>query len=121
MEVNIVDPNAAPVVLSEAAVTHFNKQVQDNGAIGVKLGLTASGCAGFSYDWQLLYEYFDNEEAHCSKYDNFVFVVDNLSKEYLRGSVVDVEDLGIKGQMLVVNSPKKTAACGCGESVSFEE
>ena len=76
------------------------------------------GCAGFTYD--LSFE----EEKNISDLDE-VFddgavkvVVDQMSYQYLEGTVIDYKDELLGGGFKFEN-PKSTGSCGCGNSVSF--
>lgn len=119
MTVQTVDPKK-PVTLTEAAIEYFNEYVASQEAIGIRLALKGGGCAGFEYDWSLVSEYFSQEEKYVQNYKNFVFILDEEAHDFLIGSTVDLENMGIKGTQIVVNSPKQVSACGCGESVTFD-
>ena len=43
-----------------------------------------------------------------------------MAKDLLEGSTIDLEQKGIS-KVIVVNSPKQASACGCGESITFNE
>lgn len=119
MTVQKVDP-AKPITLTEAAINYFNEYVSSQEAIGIRLALKGGGCAGFEYDWSLVNEFFSQQEKYVQHYENFVFILDEHAYDYLIGSTVDLESMGIKGSQIVVNSPKQVSACGCGESVTFD-
>ena len=120
MAVNImsVDPSK-PITITQSAEEYFNDYLSAQGAIGVRLGLTGGGCAGFAYDWDLIKE-DPEQEKYVQKYDKFVFVLDELAHGLLEGSTIDLEEKGIS-KVIVVNSPKQASACGCGESITFNE
>ena len=42
------------VTITEAANTHLSSIIKDNKVEGVALGVKGGGCAGFSYEWNLL-------------------------------------------------------------------
>jgi iron-sulfur cluster assembly protein len=119
MTVGVVDPRK-PITLTEAAQEYFTEYVKENDGIGVRLGLTGGGCAGFAYDWQLINEYFGNQEKYVQEFDKFVFILDEMAHDLLVGSTIDLEEKGIS-KVIVVNSPKQASACGCGESITFNE
>lgn len=120
MTVQTVDPTK-PITLTEAAVEYFNKYVSSEDAIGIRLSLKGGGCAGFAYDWSVITEYYAQEEKYVQKYEGFVFILDEAAHSMLLGSTVDLENMGVKGTQIVVYSPKQTSACGCGESITFNE
>ena len=54
MNAKTFDPNKDLITITEGAQTHFKRTVDEAGAIGVRLSLTGGGCAGFSYQWDLV-------------------------------------------------------------------
>jgi iron-sulfur cluster assembly accessory protein len=84
----------------------------------IMLGVKGGGCAGFSYDWQLLDEApTDAEVIKISEEQNFY--VDNMSRMYLFGSTVDLKK-DVFGTVLEVQTPAASSSCGCGESINFD-
>jgi iron-sulfur cluster assembly accessory protein len=111
-----VIPTRQPVVLSEGAVTHFDKIAA--GKV-VKFGIEGGGCAGFQYSWKILpnrSELFDDDDV--TEYEHFTFAIDGASLMMLIGSSVDYLT-DITGSHIEVNNPLATAGCGCGVSVNF--
>jgi iron-sulfur cluster assembly accessory protein len=119
MEIKTFDPNQELVILTEDAQRHFLGQTEDSGSLGVKLSLTGGGCAGFMYDWKLVKDISEINLADYSKeYSGWTFWLDNLSKQYLAGSTIDLVT-GVAGQHIEIKAPLADSACGCGESVTF--
>jgi iron-sulfur cluster insertion protein len=118
MNAEIYNPNAV-VGITKTAALYLKEQTQKQDALGIKLSLMPGGCSGFEYKWEYVYEYFEEDSIQVSHYDDFVFVIDLLSKPMLEGSIVDVEDKGLQGFSLIVKSPNAQGSCGCGESVAF--
>lgn len=107
------------VSITESAKTHLVDQIKNADGIGVALGIMPNGCAGFEYTWDIVTEYFSHE-YHVTDMEPYVFLVDNISADFIEGSLIDMKDEGIKGKTLTVSSPKASGACGCGESVTFD-
>lgn len=108
------------VNLTENAKTYLSTFAENNNSFGIKLSLKGGGCSGFKYDWSLV----DNDTQINSDdtvidYSNFKFIVDAESAPYISGSTVDFVSNGVLGSELVVQSPKASGSCGCGESVFF--
>lgn len=119
MTTEIYIPESEIISLTESAQQHFNRIVADNNSLGVKLSLKGGGCAGFSYDWQLVSDITDIDlQDHNISYEGWDFWLDHSSIPYLTGSVVDYIK-GIAGQYIDIKSPLAASSCGCGESVSF--
>ncbi|MFM6853841.1 MAG: HesB/IscA family protein [Sphingopyxis sp.] len=81
----------------------------------LRLSVEGGGCSGFSYKFGMA----DTVEAddQTSQTDGATLVVDAISLDLLRGSMVDfVDSLG--GSAFQVTNPNATAGCGCGSSFS---
>src|SRR5688572_29449818 len=81
----------------------------------LRLSVDGGGCAGFQYKFGLA----DAVEADDEKaeQDGVTLVVDPVSLDLVRGSVVDfVESLG--GAAFQVTNPNAASGCGCGTSFS---
>ncbi len=82
----------------------------------LRLSVDGGGCAGFQYRFGLA----DEVEADDVKaeQDGVTLVVDPVSLDLVRGSVVDfVESLG--GSAFQVTNPQAASGCGCGTSFSI--
>lgn len=79
----------------------------------LRLSVEGGGCSGFTYAFALADSIADDDVV--SSTDDAILVVDSVSLDLLRGSVVDyVESLG--GASFQVTNPNATAGCGCGSS-----
>lgn len=81
----------------------------------LRLSVDGGGCAGFQYRFGL----DDAVEAGDSvaETDGVRLVVDDVSLDLVRGSIVDfVESLG--GAAFQVKNPQAASGCGCGTSFS---
>jgi iron-sulfur cluster assembly accessory protein len=81
----------------------------------LRLSVDGGGCAGFTYRFELA----DAADAHdeIAQTDGVTLVVDPISLDLVRGSVIDfVEDLG--GASFKVINPNAQSGCGCGSSFS---
>lgn len=107
------------IEFTSLAKEHFLHTVTQSCALGVKLSLSGGGCAGFSYNWQLIMDptEIDHRDS-VEQFDGWAFWLDHASELYLINSVVD-KKFGISGSMIEVKSPLALSNCGCGESVSF--
>lgn len=107
------------VTVTPIAEEYFKKYTQSMNAVGVSLGLKSTGCAGYSYVWDLVYHYQAQDHNVCQQQDGFVLLIDAHSVEMLAGSQVDLETDQTRNQVIKVTSAKQSATCGCGESVTF--
>lgn len=103
--------------LTERAAERLKSLIQTEagGSARFRVAVSGGGCSGFQYGFSFDAELNDDDKA----YDQLgvPMVVDEISMDLLRGSVVDwKEDLA--GSMFVVENPNAASACGCGSSFS---
>ena len=70
------------------------------------------GCSGFQYGFTFDDKKDDDQIVKCADLE---VLVDEQSKIYLQGSVVDYVD-GFSGAGFIVKNPQAKATCGCGTS-----
>ena len=100
-----LSPSAAARVASIAA--------RQNKPAILRLSVDGGGCAGFQYRFGLAEE-VDADDAQAIQ-DGVTLVVDPISLDLVRGSIVDfVESLG--GSAFQVTNPNAASGCGCGTS-----
>lgn len=81
----------------------------------LRLSVEGGGCAGFQYRFGLAEE-VAADDLTASR-DGVTLVVDEISLDLVRGSIVDfVESLG--GASFQVRNPNAASGCGCGTSFS---
>ncbi len=81
----------------------------------LRLSVDGGGCAGFQYRFELAGA-VEADDATAEQ-DGVTLVVDPVSLDLVRGSVVDfVESLG--GAAFQVTNPNAASGCGCGTSFS---
>lgn len=105
------------ILITKKAADWISKQLQERGrGLGVRVGVTPSGCTGFKY----VIEYADHqaiEDVVVEEHGVTVFI-DPKSLLYLSGSLIDFKTEGINSGIEISN-PKATAHCGCGESFAI--
>jgi iron-sulfur cluster assembly protein len=102
------------VSLTESAAQHVQSQLDSRGSgLGIRLGVTTSGCSGMAYVLEFVDEQVQEDEvfdAHGVK----VFI-DPKSMVYLEGTELDFVKEGLN-EGLQFRNPNVSAECGCGES-----
>ena len=104
--------------LSKMAQEQISKLLVDNNnAIGLKIGLSTKGCAGLSYTMEYVNE---SEIQGCELVNDYKFplYIDNKAVMYVIGTEMDF----IKeeyGERFVFKNPNEKSTCGCGESFSL--
>ena len=101
--------------LSKMAQEQISKLLVDNNnAIGLKIGLSTKGCAGLSYTMEYVNE---SDIQGCELVNDYKFplYIDNKAVMYVIGTEMDF----IKeeyGERFVFKNPNQTSECGCDES-----
>lgn len=110
--------SAAPLVLTDSAVTRVRELMAMEQADDLKLRVyvTGGGCSGFQYGFDLTRE--TEEDDSVIDNDGVIVVIDPLSYQYLVGSTVDFET-GLMGARFMVQNPNATSTCGCGSSFTI--
>ena len=102
------------ISLTDSAARHVAGQLQSRGrGLGIRLGVTTSGCSGMAY----VLEFVDDEQADDAVFEAHgvrVFV-DPKSMVYLDGTELDFVREGLN-EGLQFRNPNVSAECGCGES-----
>ncbi len=81
---------------------------------GLRLRVVGGGCSGFAYDL-----YFDQVTELDRTFDSHgvKLVVDQMSLQYLAGTMVDYVE-GLQGAGFKFTNPNVKSTCGCGSSFS---
>lgn len=82
----------------------------------LRISVNGGGCSGFQYGFDI-----DGERSADDlllEKEGASVLVDEVSLQYLKGSVVDFVD-DLIGQSFKIENPQATASCGCGTSFSL--
>jgi iron-sulfur cluster assembly protein len=101
------------ITITEQAQEHLKGILDQNPGMSIVLGVHGGGCAGFSYEWQLMQEPQGVIEVAPG------VTVDSASEYFLEGATVELERDAF-GSRLSVNSPRAQSGCGCGVSFNFD-
>ena len=106
------------ITMTDSAATRINKLLAADGKGGVALrvGFKKVGCSGMAYTYDIAYQL--NEGDQVFEHNGARLVVDPATFVYLIGAQLDYVREGLK-ESFKFHNPNETAACGCGESVSF--
>ena len=105
------------ISLTESAAERVQNYLKSRGeGIGLRLGITETGCSGYSY----VINYADDVES-----DDIVFedkgikiVVDPEALKLIDGTEVDFVKNGLN-EAFSFKNPNVTGECGCGESFNI--
>lgn len=105
------------ITLSESAAKRIN-QIMAKEAPGSKLRISVNGggCSGFEYAFDIDAQVQDDDLV--IERDGAAVLVDEISAQYMEGSVIDFVD-DLIGQSFQIRNPLATSSCGCGTSFSI--
>lgn len=104
------------ISLTERAAEHVRKVLAGQaGKIGLRVGVSKSGCSGFAYKL----DFADQVGSDDQRFDSHgvTLVVASESLPFLEGTVLDYTREGLS-EGFKFNNPNVKAQCGCGESFS---
>ena len=105
------------IKITDIAASHILKLLEkdsDNNAFRIEV--KGGGCSGFQYEFSLTnnVEESDIEFVH----NGAKVIIDDMSINYLKGSVVDYTDTLLESSVKIDN-PNASSSCGCGVSFTI--
>ena len=106
-----------PVTLTERAARRINEimAAEPQGSM-LRISVNGGGCSGFQYAFDV--EQGRQDDDLVIERDGAAVLVDQVSLQYMDGSVIDFVD-DLIGQSFKIENPHATASCGCGTSFSI--
>lgn len=102
------------ITLSESAAERVKSFLENRGkGLGVRLGVTTTGCSGLAYVLEFVDELNDEDIVYEDK--GVKVIIDPKSKLYLEGTHLEFKKEGLNEGFEFVN-PNVKGECGCGES-----
>jgi iron-sulfur cluster assembly protein len=102
------------IKLTDTAKNRFLEQIKQRGSgLGIRLGITKTGCNGYSYKIEFADEW--KSEDMLSIHDDLYVWVTKDAYPYINGTTVDYIKQGLNEKFEFIN-PNESARCGCGES-----
>ena len=81
----------------------------------LRLTVKSGGCSGFQYIFELEDKNLADDLIIYQENQNIIAKTDEISKQFIEGSVIDyIEELG--ASYFKVTNPNAKANCGCGAS-----
>ncbi len=102
------------ISLTDAAAERVRSYLDKRGTgVGLRLGVTATGCSGYSY----VINYADDVEAEDVVFEDkgITVVVDPEALPLIDGTEVDFVKNGLN-EAFSFRNPNISGECGCGES-----
>ncbi|MGB5627200.1 MAG: iron-sulfur cluster assembly accessory protein [Woeseiaceae bacterium] len=102
------------ISLTDSAAQRVRNHLEQRGAgIGLRLGVTQTGCSGYSYVINYADEVDDSDVVFEDK--GVKVVVDPEALQLIDGTEVDFVKNGLN-EAFSFRNPNITGECGCGES-----
>ncbi len=84
-------------------------------AIALRVVVLGGGCYGMQYRFE--FDSMKKEEEKVFSIENISIFIDDVSLNFLNGSVIDYQE-DLMGAAFVINNPNAVSSCGCGNSFS---
>ena len=107
-----------PIALTPVALQRVQRFVAETGALGLRFGVTRTGCSGWGHVADLARE--QRQDDTVFEQDGVRIFVDAESLALVDGTEIDFGKQGLSETFLFRN-PNATAECGCGESFTTDE
>jgi len=104
------------ITLTESAAERVRNCLVERGSgIGLRVGITKTGCSGFAY----VVNYADQVEDDDTVFENgdVPVIVDSEALAMIDGTEIDFVKEGLN-EAFKFKNPQATGECGCGESFS---
>ena len=82
----------------------------------LRISVNGGGCSGFAYAFDV--DRTRQDDDTVVERDGVSVLVDQISLQYMDGSVIDFVD-DLIGQSFKIENPHAVASCGCGTSFSL--
>lgn len=111
-------PGKAAVTLTAAAATQIARLMAKQNAAGLRIGVKKGGCAGMEYTMDYVAD--ANPMDEVVEQDGAKVLIAPMAQLFLIGTEIDYQvDLLTAG--FKFRNPNVVDACGCGESIKFDD
>lgn len=111
-------PGKQAISMTPAAAKQIAKLMAKDGSQGLRIGIKKGGCAGMEYTMEYVNEI--NALDETVEQDGARVMIAPMAQMFLFGTEIDYEvsllEAGFK-----FSNPNVTEACGCGESIKFDD
>jgi iron-sulfur cluster assembly protein len=111
-------PGKQAVTITDKAAAQIARLMAKQGSAGLRIGVKKGGCAGMEYTM----EFADTVAAHeevIEQGDARVLVAP-MAQMFLFGTEIDYQT-GLLESGFQFKNPNVSEACGCGESIKFDD
>ena len=111
-------PGKQAVTITPKAATQIAKLMARDGSQGLRIGVKKGGCAGMEYTMDYVSEVDPLDEV--VEQDGARVMIAPMAQMFLFGTEIDYETTLLESGFKFRN-PNVVDACGCGESIKFDE
>jgi iron-sulfur cluster assembly protein len=111
-------PGKQAVTITDKAAAQISKLMASAGHAGLRIGIKKGGCAGMEYTMEYVDVSDPNDEV--VEEGGARVMIAPMAQMFLFGTIIDYETSLLESGFKFRN-PNVTEACGCGESIKFDE
>lgn len=111
-------PGKQAVTMTDQAAAQIIKLMTAKGHAGLRIGVKKGGCAGMEYTMEYVDVADPNDEV--VKQEDACVMIAPMAQMFLFGTEIDYETSLLESGFKF-NNPNVSEACGCGESIKFDE
>ena len=111
-------PGKQAVTMTDKAAAQIIKLMTSKGHAGLRIGVKKGGCAGMEYTMEYVDDADPNDEV--VEQEGARVMIAPMAQMFLFGTQIDYETSLLESGFKFKN-PNVTEACGCGESIKFDE
>jgi iron-sulfur cluster assembly protein len=111
-------PGKQAVTITDRAVAQISKLMAKDGHQGLRIGVKKGGCAGMEYTMSFVTEVDPHDEV--VEQSGARVMIAPMAQMFLFGTEIDYETSLLESGFRF-NNPNVTEACGCGESIKFDD
>ncbi|MBT8411057.1 MAG: iron-sulfur cluster assembly accessory protein [Octadecabacter sp.] len=111
-------PGKQAVSITDKAAAQIAKLMAKDDTQGLRIGVKKGGCAGMEYTMEYVSEVDPMDEV--VEQDGARVMIAPMAQMFLFGTEIDYETTLLESGFKFRN-PNVTEACGCGESIKFDE
>ncbi len=111
-------PGKQAVTITDKAANQIRKLMSGGDKKGLRIGVKKGGCAGMEYTMEYVDEIDPMDEV--VEQDGARVMIAPMAQMFLFGTEIDYETALLESGFKF-NNPNVSEACGCGESIKFNE
>ena len=111
-------PKGQAITMTSMAVDQIVRLMEQSGKLGLRIGVKKGGCAGMEYTMDYVDQVGDHDEV--VEQDGARVIIAPMAQMFMFGTEIDYQT-GLLESGFKFKNPNVVEACGCGESIKFNE